>query len=332
MAARKAYRILIPDVIKPPAEVEQAVFGRAAMITALAATANEQVGDDHWAECDAILAFDKCNYDRKLLAKLKKCRVIVRVGVGYDNVDLAEAKKRGIIVCNIPDYGSGEVADHAMALLLSLARDIPQFSNSVRQGKWVRQSPIPFRIAGKTIGIIGLGRIGTAVALRAKSFGLRVMFYDPYKPDGYDKALGIERVGRLPDLAAASDIISLHVPLTRETAGMIGREFFAQSRPGLVLINTARGAVVDLAALYLAMKSGQVKACGLDVLPVEPSDKTQKMVVAYENNEEWLSGRLVVTPHVAFYSPESYAEMREKAALEAKRVLEGKKARNQVNG
>ncbi|MBU0672694.1 MAG: C-terminal binding protein, partial [Candidatus Margulisbacteria bacterium] len=214
----------------------------------------------------------------------------------------------------------------------SIARDLPQFSQYVKQRKWIRKSPIPFRLSGKTMGIVGLGRIGTAVALRAKAFGLKVIFYDPYKPAGYAKALGIERVSKLKDLAGCSDIVTLHVPLTEETSGMIDANFFNQCKPGAILINTARGAVVDLEALYRAMKDDQVKACGLDVLPVEPSDDSQKLIVAYEKNEDWIRGRLIVTPHVAFYSPESYEEMRRKAALEAKQILEGKPARNCVYG
>jgi lactate dehydrogenase-like 2-hydroxyacid dehydrogenase len=324
--------ILIPDVVRPPADIEQAVFGSEVDIHVAEATANEHIADDVWQNCDAVLAFDKCVYDKNLIPMLKKCKVIVRVGVGYDNVDLIETKKNNIVVCNIPDYGTGEVADHTMAFLLSIARDIPQFSENVKKRTWIRKSPIPFRLSGKILGIVGLGRIGTAVALRAKAFGLKVIFYDPYKQDGYDKALGIERVNELSDLASLSDVVSLHVPLTQETTGMINADFFNQGKPGMVLINTARGAVVDLNALYRAMKDNQVKACGLDVLPIEPSDKSQELIAAYENNEEWLQGRLVVTPHVAFYSPEAYEEMRRKAALEAKRVLEGKLARNCVNG
>ncbi len=326
------YNVLIPDVVKEPAEIEQAVFGSLATVKVLDAQSNDDVVAINWQNCDAILAFDKLNYDKELLAKLKKCKVLVRVGVGYDNVDVKEAKKRKIVVCNVPDYGTEEVADHTLALLLSLVRGLPDYSQRVIKRSWLRPNPIPFRLRGKILGIIGLGRIGTAVAVRAKAFGLNVLFYDPYKPEGYDKTLGITRVYSLKELAQQVEIVSVHAPLTKETENMLDKKFFGELKKDIFLINTARGAIIDLAALYQAMKKGKVKACGLDVLPVEPSDDTQQLILDYEKQASWLTGRLVVTPHVAFYSPEAYVEMRQKAAQEALRVLQGQPARNCVNG
>jgi len=190
---------------------------------------------------------------------------------------------------------------------------------------------MPARLGGKNLGIIGLGRIGTATALRAKAFGLKVIFYDPYKDDGYDKSLGIRKVDTLHDLARLSDIVSIHTPLTKETENMIDDSFFKIIKPDSILINTARGSIIDLSALRNAMKKKIIKAAGLDVLPIEPSDDSQQLIVEWENNEEWLRGRLIVTPHVGFYSPEALKEMRIKASIEVKRVLEGKPPRNLVN-
>ena len=167
--------------------------------------------------------------------------------------------------------------------------------------------------------------------MRAKAFGMQIIFYDPYVKDGYDKALSIKRVDSLKEIAGIADVISIHTPLTTETLGMISDEFFACVKKNPILINTARGPIVDISALERAMKKGVIKAAGLDVLSIEPSDSSQKIIVDYENDTEWLSGRLIVTPHCAFYSSESIVELRRKACLEALRVLKGERARNCVN-
>jgi len=181
------------------------------------------------------------------------------------------------------------------------------------------------------LGIIGLGRIGTATALRAKAFGMRVVFYDPYIPDGQDKALGVTRCYELADLLAQADVVSIHTPLTSETRGMANAAFFSMLKPGAIFINTARGAIVDLDALTEALRSGQVGAAGLDVLPQEPPDPDHPLIRAWRARESWIAYRLIITPHAAFYCEEAYREMRMKAALEAKRVLAGQKPRNCVN-
>ena len=323
--------ILIPDVLREPVDIEAEIFGMDADIVVGEATSHEDITDEVWSNCDAILAFDQIIYDKDLISKLVKCKVIVRVGVGYDNVNLLETKKKNIVVCNVPDYGTEEVADHAMGMLLSLLRGLPEYTRRVQQRNYCRENQMPARLGGKNLGIIGLGRIGTATALRAKAFGLKVIFYDPYKDDGYDKSLGIRKVDTLHDLARLSDIVSIHTPLTKETENMIDDSFFKIIKPDSILINTARGSIIDLSALRNAMKKKIIKAAGLDVLPIEPSDDSQQLIVEWENNEEWLRGRLIVTPHVGFYSPEALKEMRIKASNEVKRVLEGKPPQNLVN-
>ena len=324
-------KILIPDVIKPPVDIEREIFGIGADITTGEATHSGMISDEIWAGCNAVLAFDQLDYNKKLLSKMSSCKAIIRVGVGYDNVDIVEAKNKNIVVCNVPDYGTEEVADHAIALLLSLVRGLPEYTRKVKLRDWSRHNSMPFRLRDKVMGIIGLGRIGTATALRSKAFGMRVVFYDPYINDGYDKALGAERVRSLEDIANVSDIISLHTPLTNETEGMINDSFFECVNRKPIIINTARGSIIDIASLEKAMREGVVKAAGLDVLPLEPSDDSQQLIVDWERDEEWLRGRLLVTPHVSFCCPEAFEEMRRKAALEALRVLNGEKARNCVN-
>lgn len=326
--------ILIPDRLEPPADVEQAVFGPAARILTPGARHEAEIADEVWASADAVLAWHDLRFTADLLAKLRRCKVIVRIGVGYDNVDLEAAGRLGIAVCNVPDYGTADVADHAMALLLALARGVCAFSEQVRAAddNWHWQAAGPLRrLAGSTLGIIGLGRIGTAVALRAKAFGMRVAFYDPYLPDGQDKALGVERCDELDELLAQADAVTIHTPLTDETRGMADAAFFATLKPGALFVNTARGPIVDLDALAGALRAGRLRGAGLDVLPQEPPDPAHPLIRAWRARELWVAHRLIITPHGAFYNEESYREMREKAAQEAKRVLDGRPARNCVN-
>ena len=323
--------VLIPDVLKAPAEIEMKIFGENAEIIIADAKTNSDISDDIWKSCNAILAYDRLLYDKTCIDKLHSCKVIVRVGVGFDNVDLEYAKEKDIVVCNVPDYGTEEVADHTMALLLNLSRGIKKYSSNVENGNWDRFHDLPVRLRGKTLGIIGLGRIGTATAMRAKAFGLNVIYFDPYIADGYDKALGLTRVESIKELANQSKFVSIHTPMNNETEKILNEEFFNNLNPGSYLVNTARGGLVDIEALHKAMKDGIISACGLDVLPIEPNDGTQSLIVALEKQEDWIKNRLIITPHVAFYTPEAYAEMRKSAALEAYRVLEGNKPRNQVN-
>lgn len=330
----KQYHILIPDRVAESIEIEQAVFGEQAEFVLGHAMQADEIADAEWERCDAVLAWHELTYDDALLAKMPHCKTIVRVGVGYDNVDLKAAGQRGIVVCNVPDYGTGEVADHALAMLLSFARGLPGIAEKVRQSNefwsWKKVGTLK-RLSDSVLGIVGLGRIGSAVALRAKSFGLRVLFYDPYKPAGYDKTLGIERCHDLYKMLEAVDYVSLHTPLTEETRGLAEQRFFAHLKPGAVLINTARGAIVDLDALERTLRVGRLRAAGLDVLPEEPPDRTHPLLQAWTHNEEWIAGRMLVTPHSAFWCVEALTEMRRKAAEEALRVLEGGEPLNPVN-
>ena len=178
-----SYRILIPDLLKPPADVEQMIFGTGVEIILSQANHVKEISDEVWGSCDAILPWHNLYFDEETISKMKKCKVLVRIGAGHDNVDLEAAKKHGIIVCNVPDYGTNDVADHAMALILSLSRGLPAYNESVlnRQWKWESAGNLR-RLMAANLGIIGLGRIGTATAIRGKAFGLNVGFYDPYLP------------------------------------------------------------------------------------------------------------------------------------------------------
>jgi len=326
------YKILIPDRLTPPADVEEKVFGYKADILLKQAIHTSQISDSDWADCDAILAWHELQFTADVISKMKKCKAIVRVGVGFDNVNLKAAKKKGIMVCNVPDYGTGDVADHAMALMLNLIRGIDSYHQGAKSGKWEWEIGNHLRrMSGLNLGIVGLGRIGTAVAVRSKAFGLNICFYDPYKEDGYDKSLGISREDDLYELAGKSDIISIHAPLTDETNRMFDDNYFSKCKKGQTLINTARGAIVCMESLYKALKNNSISAAGLDVLEVEPPDESNKLVADWKSEKDWINGRLIITPHCAFYNRESYIELRRKSAEEALRVLEGNKPRNQIN-
>ncbi len=318
-----SYVILIPDRLRPPADIEQEIFGVGAEIICGEAERAEQISDSTWARCDAVLAWHEIQFDKELLAKMKNCKVIVRVGVGFDNVDLETARQLDMLVCNVPDYGTNDVADHAMALLLQLERGVPRYHRAVMENRWLwEEAPDLRRLTDRVMGIIGFGRIGKAVALRAKAFGIQVVFYDPYVPEGIDKTFQVKRVRDLSHLARVSDYVSIHTPLTPETRGMLNHEFFENCRSGMTLINTARGPIVEMTSLFEALKSNRVRQAGMDVLPEEPPDASNPVFAALQADEPWLRGRIVLTPHAAFYNKESYEEMRRKAAEEAMRVLE----------
>ncbi|GFY08152.1 c-terminal-binding protein [Trichonephila clavipes] len=211
------------------------------------------------------------------LDKFKALRIIVRIGSGVDNIDIKAAGELGIAVCNVPGYGVEEVADTTMCLILNLYRRTYWLANMVREGKkfqgpeQVREAAQGCaRIRGDTLGIIGLGRVGTAVALRAKAFGFNVIFYDPYLPDGIEKSLGLTRVYTLQDLLFQSDCVSLHCTLNEHNHHVFNEFTIKQMRPGAFLVNTARGGLVDENALALALKDGRIRAAALDVHENEP--------------------------------------------------------------
>jgi D-3-phosphoglycerate dehydrogenase len=274
------------------------------------------------SDADVLLVYHNIRLTEPTLDALPRVKAVIRCGVGYDNVDLEAAGRRGIVVCNVPDYGTEEVADHALLLLLALARRLLPADRAIRAGSWdltaVFGAP---RLRGRTLGIVGCGRIGTALALRARALGLRVVFHDPYLPDGVDKALGVERVYTLEELLPRAEFLSLHCPLTKRTRHLLNARTLALLPRGAYVINTARGPCVDAEALLAALESGQVGSAALDVFEREPlaDDRLRQ------------HPRLILTPHAAFYSVEGFQEMRAKGAQEARRVVLGEAVRNPVN-
>ena len=213
----------------------------------------------------------------------------------------------------MPDYGTTEVADHAIALMLALTRGTSSYPAAIAadgaEGWHFSKAPLIRRHKGATFGVIGLGRIGLAAARRAAAFDMKVIFYDPHLLSGVDLSTGYERVHSLAELMARSDVASVHAPLSDETRKLLGAEAFAAAKPGLVLVNTARGPIVDLDALEAAMRRGTVAGAGLDVLPSEPGDLEHPLITAWRQGEAWIADRLIVTPHAAFYSPASMVDL-----------------------
>jgi len=326
-------RVVVTDTITGDLQPERDVLDGVAQVVALGARSEgELVG--HVETAVALIVYHEVDITRSTIDRLDACKVICRGGVGFDNVDGATARARGIELCNTPDYGSEEVADSALAMALSLVRGVHLANSKGRAGigVWSYQNAAPtFRLRGRTLGIVGLGRIGTAAAVRAKAFGLDVLFYDPYKPDGYDKALGITRVETLERLLAASDIVSLHCPLTDETRHMIDAQAIQAMRPGSILINTARGGVVDTAQLPAALETGRLAGVGIDVLQKEPPDADDPLLLAWRDQTHPAHHRLILNPHVAFYCEEGMIEMRTKAAETCRRAILGVPLRNVVN-
>ena len=259
------------------------------------------------------------------IALLDGARLIIRAGIGYDLIDVAAATKRGIWVANVPDYCADEVADHALLLLLAAARRLDQAANLWRQaGRWLvyeQLAPV-YRPSERTLGIVGVGRIGSRVAKRALAFGWRVTGHDPMLADDVIRERGAEPVS-LEELFRTADAIALHCPLSAETQHLVDAARLATTKRGVIVVNTSRGGLIDIAALDDAIVTGQVSAAGLDVLEDEPRPDMGQPIFTRPN--------VTITSHVAWYSVDARRELALLCADEALRVIEGGRPRNAVN-
>ncbi len=272
-------------------------------------------------DADAIVT-NRCPLQRTVIEQLRCCRVIVRYGVGYDNVDVKAATEKGIIVCNVPDYCTHDVATHTVALLLCCWRKIHLGDSALKRGEWHRYTaiqPVP-RTIGKTVGLFGFGRIGKRVAELLYPFGFKIIAYDPYLTEEEFLLHGAEQVS-FDALLRRSDAISLHAPLTEETRGIFNREAFSQMKRGVIFVNTARGGIVDEEALLWALDEGIVEAAGLDVFVNEPTPNPK--LVQHP--------KVIATPHWAWYSEEAIWDLRRKVAEQVVQVLKGKRPTYAVN-
>lgn len=305
----------------PEARLEKDVLAGVAEVRTVRIGLNAPFPDDV-LDADAIILWHGPKVDAGVIGRLKKCRAVIRNGVGFDTVDIAAAAQRNLPVCNVPDYGTEEVADHALALTLALCRQLfPLDAEAKRLGWKIEVAPKMRRLRTLQFGVVGLGRIGTAAALRAKAFGFRVVFFDPYVPSGTHKAVGLERVESLDELLRHSDVVSIHTPLTPETRGFIGERELGLMKASAYLVNTARGDIVQKEPLFAALRANRLAGAGLDVVENEPLRAA----------EEAATPNLIVTCHAAFCSPEGMAEMRTTSARIARAAVLGQKVWNRVN-
>lgn len=323
----KTYRVAILDwaaahLSEPEAIVERSVIGDAADVKTYYCNDDNDFTEEI-LDSDAMIVWHNCPIRAAGIERLRRCRALIRNGVGFDSVDIAAAARCGIPVCNVPDYGTEEVADHAIALALALCRQLFPLDIEAKRLGWTIPAPQKMRrLSALNFGVVGLGRIGTAAALRAKALGFNVSFYDPHLSNGVHKAIGIRRERSLAELLKTSDVVSLHCPLSAETLHLIGERELALMKPSAFLVNTARGGVVAKAAILAALRAGRLAGAGLDVIEDEP----------LKTAEEAATPNLIATCHAAFCSTEAKNEMRATSARIARAAVLGESLENVVNG
>ncbi len=278
-----------------------------------------QIKSEQLENADAVIVYFGNELKSHHIEKLNKCKGIVAATAGFNNIDIEAAKARGIPVCNIPDYGYEDVADHAMALMLGCIRKLPTAQLNIKNNLWhwhtVKGS---IRLKGKKLGIIGLGRIGSAVATRAHAFGLEISFYDPYLQQSPNPEF--VKINTFDDFLRDLDIISINCPLTQETTHLMNQETLKFLKPNSIIVNTARGAIIDQSALIQALHNKEIGGAGLDVLETEP----------YIPAELLSMDNVILTPHSAFYTQESLELMRTLAITSAMNFLQGRLALNTI--
>ena len=326
MSTRR-FRVGITDYVRS-SEIEAVAFPEAEFVVMDATDVQRHVSD-----LDALLVWH-ARVTPEVVDRLDRCRVVVRYGVGFDMIDLDSLERRGIPFCNTPDYGTEEVADTACSMMLSLQRKLTEYDRAARgfvKG-WQENTRSPLRrLSSQAVGVVGVGRIGTAVMIRMRSFGVRLIGFDPFQPSGHEKAVGYYRVRNLEELLETSDLVSIHCPLTSQTKGMLDSAAIARMRRGSVLVNTARGEIIrDLDCIHSALETDHLSAVGLDVLPDEPPDFGHPLICAWRADEPWIRGRLIINPHSAYFSDDAWYEMRFKAAETVRMALVEGVVRNQI--
>ena len=315
------YQVLVTDSVFPSLDPAVETLSRVGAEVTLAPAPTRDVLRELGRQADGLLV-TYAQITREVIQGLHRCRIIARFGIGVDNIDVAAATERGIVVTNVPDYCIDEVSDHALALILALVRKICTANSHVQAGRWDLTPLVPIpRLRGKILGLIGFGKIPRALTPKAQAFGLHVLAFDPYVPADTMAQLGVEKV-ELTDLLARSDIISIHAPLTAQTRHLLNAEPLRCIKPGAILVNTARGPLIDEQALVDVLEEGRLAGVALDVLETEPPP-----------TDHPLRGRdnVILTPHMAFYSEEALVELQTKAAEEVMRVLSGESPRYPVN-
>ena len=313
-------KVVLTDYVWDSLDVERRTLEELATLVPLQTKTPDQFLPEA-EDCDALLNTYAGPITADVMARMPRCRIIARYGIGVDTIDLAAATEAGIIVTNNPTYCIEEVAEHTMALLLAAARKIAFYERLVRGGRWELPPGKPlYRLVGQTLGLVGFGNIARAVAVRAAAFGLRIVYYDPFVRAGQFDAPGDKR--ELAELLAEADFVSLHPPLNADTRGMMNDAAFAAMKPSAVLINCSRGPVVDTAALVRALDTGRLAGCALDTTDPEPLPDPHP-----------LRGRenVIITPHAAWYSEQAMVGLQAGAPNEVRRVLTGEWPINVVN-
>ncbi len=316
-------RVVVTDYTFPSLEIEESILkSHGHELTGFQAKSVESL-IPAVADADAVIT-QFAPVTAEVIAAMPKARVIVRYGIGVDNVDLVAARSAGIPVCNVPDYCIDEVADHTLAFILSVTRQVVPNTMHIRDGKWGLATPLDQlrTLRDQTVGIVGFGRIGREVASRLKSFKARCLVFDPVVPPEAIQAAGCEAV-TLEELLPAADIVTLHCPSTAQTRKLLAAGSIARMKPGAIVVNLARGDLVDTAALIAALESGHISAAALDVCDPEPipaDSPLRKMP------------QVVCASHIASASPKAVRTLRETAAAIAAAALRGEKLPNVVNG
>lgn len=325
-------RIGITDYVTPPFDIEREALGEAAEFVFLNSEREADFDPEVLGTLDALLVWHAA-IGKRTAEALQKCKIVVRYGVGYDSIDLAALAAKGIPFCNTPDYGTEEVADTAAGFILALQRKILSYDLACRgfASGWQEhvQPPLP-RLSGLALGVVGVGRTGTALMQRMRPFGVRLLGYDPYQPSGHEKAIGYSRTRSLGALLQEADIVSIHCPLSAETQGMVDQAFISRMKPGSILVNTARGGLIkSLDPIFDAIVSGHLSGAGLDVLPEEPPTPGL-LIDGWRANDPRLAGRVIINPHTAYFSDQAWREMRYKAAETAQMFIDEGVLRNRI--
>jgi D-3-phosphoglycerate dehydrogenase len=313
--------VAVADSVFPSLEPAQRVLAEVKADLRLAAEPTPEAILAEARQADGLMV-TYAKITAEIIRQLERCQIIARMGIGIDNIDIDAATQAGIVVTYVPDYCVDEVSDQAMALLLALARKVTYANQLVQSGRWEMSAVVPLnRLRGRTLGLVGFGKIPQMVAPKAQAFGIHVITFDPYISDDVTSAAGVERVD-FDRLLQTSDYISIHAPLTPNTHHLFNADAFKQMKPEALLINTARGPLVDVDALAIALDEGRLGGAALDVMPVEPPPPDSPLL-----------GRdnVILTPHTAFYSEDSLIDLQSKAAQDVVHVLSGRKPKYPVN-
>lgn len=317
------FNVFVTDTLWPDLTIERDMLeaeGAEVILASSGRTPREKCEDGR--QCDALIV-NKNPMTRENLAVFEKCKILVRMGIGYNEVDVPAATECGMIVCNVPDYCQHEVADHTVALLLDVSRKIGLLSRQTRSGGWDASiaTNVP-RYEGKTLALLGCGGIGCMVAKRIQGFGINVAGYDPYLPDEVFRENNIKKYDRVQDLLGIADFVSLHLPLTKESECIINKTTLGYMKQGAFLVNTSRGGLVNEDDLYDALAGGHIEGAALDVLQKEPPTGVNRLAEL---------DNVIITPHAAWNSIDALPELRKKVVLEIIRYMRGERPNNVVN-